>query len=95
MYLVALEHFGVYLKYEKNPRMAETVRGKYKEYLVRAEELQKIVQGQKNAKEVSGTGASGAQREKRRRRGRGRGVGEDEGPTRWSDRDGKTEREVG
>ena len=64
LYLVALEHFGVYLKYEKNPRMAETVRGKYKEYLVRAEELQKIVQGRKNAKEVSGTGASGAQREK-------------------------------
>ena len=64
LYLTALEHFGVYLKYEKNARMAETVRGKYKEYLERAEELQKIARGQKEGREVSGTSARGAQKPK-------------------------------
>ena len=64
LYLNALEYFKCYLKYEKNPRMAATVKEKYIEYLERAEELQKIVNAQKNAKEVSGTGASGAQRAK-------------------------------
>ena len=57
LYLMALEHFEVYLKYEKNPRMRETVTNRYKEYLARAEELKGIVEGEKRAKEVSGTSA--------------------------------------
>jgi vacuolar protein-sorting-associated protein 4 len=64
LYMKALDHFTCYLKYEKNPRLAEMVNKKFKEYLERAEELHAIVQGKKNAKEVSGTGASGAQRAK-------------------------------
>ena len=64
LYLMALEHFEVYLKYEKNPRMRETVTNRYKEYLARAEELKGIVEGEKRAKEVSGTSASGAQKPK-------------------------------
>ena len=30
LYLMALEHFEVYLKYEKNPRMRETVTNRYR-----------------------------------------------------------------
>jgi len=54
LYVVALGFFGVYLKYEKNPRMKETVTQKYKEYLARAEELQKSVQTETETKNLAG-----------------------------------------
>jgi len=30
----ALDHFTIYLKYEKNPRMQDAVKAKFTEYLV-------------------------------------------------------------
>lgn len=47
LYNDSLQHFQVYLKYEKNPRMRETIKGKFTEYLERAEELKKIIEQQK------------------------------------------------
>jgi len=64
LYMKALDHFTCYLKYEKNIRVAEMVNAKFKEYLQRAEELHEIVEARRKGKEVSGTGASGAQRAK-------------------------------
>lgn len=49
LYMQSLDHFKCYLKYEKNPRMQDTIKGKFNEYLERAEELHKIVAEQKNA----------------------------------------------
>ena len=43
LYMSALDHFGIYLKYEKNPMMQQTVKAKFMEYLTRAEELKKLI----------------------------------------------------
>ena len=43
LYMSALDHFTIYLKYEKNPMMQQTVRAKFMEYLERAEELKKLI----------------------------------------------------
>ena len=39
----ALDHFTIYLKYEKNPMMHQTIKAKFTEYLERAEELKKLI----------------------------------------------------
>ncbi|EEH51161.1 uncharacterized protein MICPUCDRAFT_67802 [Micromonas pusilla CCMP1545] len=43
LYTSALDHFTVYLKYEKNPMMQQTIKTKFTEYLERAEELKKLM----------------------------------------------------
>ena len=43
LYMSALDHFTVYLKYEKNPMMHQTIKAKFTEYLERAEELKKLI----------------------------------------------------
>ena len=43
LYMSALDHFTVYLKYEKNPMMHQTIKTKFTEYLERAEELKKLI----------------------------------------------------
>lgn len=43
LYMSALDHFTIYLKYEKNPMMQQTVKAKFMEYLERAEELKKLI----------------------------------------------------
>tara|TARA_B110000977_G_scaffold56500_1_gene76780 strand:- start:14260 stop:15615 length:1356 start_codon:yes stop_codon:yes gene_type:complete len=43
LYMSALDHFTIYLKYEKNPMMHATIKGKFTEYLERAEELKRLI----------------------------------------------------
>ena len=43
LYMSALDHFTIYLKYEKNPMMQQTVKSKFTEYLERAEELKRCL----------------------------------------------------
>ena len=43
LYMSALDHFTIYLKYEKNPMMHQTIKAKFTEYLERAEELKKLI----------------------------------------------------
>jgi len=45
LYMSALDHFTVYLKYEKNPRMQDAVKAKFTEYLERAEEIKALIDG--------------------------------------------------
>ena len=46
LYMSALDHFTIYLKYEKNPMMQQTVKSKFTEYLERAEELKRLIDGE-------------------------------------------------
>ena len=43
LYMNALEYFKTHLKYEKNPKIKETITQKFGEYLRRAEELKVIL----------------------------------------------------
>ena len=45
LYMSALDHFTIYLKYEKNPMMQQTIKTKFTEYLERAEELKRLIDG--------------------------------------------------
>lgn len=64
-YKAALEYFSTHLKYEKNPRSAEAIRAKFKEYLERAEYLKTVIEGlQENPPAASANGAATAQRKK-------------------------------
>lgn len=72
-YKAALEYFSTHLKYEKNPRSAEAIRAKFKEYLERAEYLKTVIEGrQENPPAASANGAATAQRKK----GPGGGTGD-------------------
>ena len=46
LYMSALDHFTIYLKYEKNPMMQQTIKTKFTEYLERAEELKRLIDGE-------------------------------------------------
>lgn len=64
-YKAALEYFSTHLKYEKNPRSAEAIRAKFKEYLERAEYLKQVIEGrQENPPAAAANGAATAQRKK-------------------------------
>lgn len=64
-YKAALEYFSTHLKYEKNPRSAEAIRAKFKEYLERAEYLKTVIDGrQENPPAAAANGAATAQRKK-------------------------------
>ncbi|KAI3912284.1 hypothetical protein MKW92_053675 [Papaver armeniacum] len=43
LYMNALEYFRTHLKYEKNPKVKETITQKFTEYLRRAEEIQSLL----------------------------------------------------
>jgi SpoVK/Ycf46/Vps4 family AAA+-type ATPase len=64
-YKAALEYFSTHLKYEKNPRSAEAIRAKFKEYLERAEYLKGVVEGRQEvpaAAAANGTASAAARR---------------------------------
>jgi vacuolar protein-sorting-associated protein 4 len=64
-YKAALEYFSTHLKYERNPRSAEAIRAKFKEYLERAEYLKSVIEGrQENPPAAAANGAATAQRKK-------------------------------
>ncbi|KAF8072928.1 SKD1 [Scenedesmus sp. PABB004] len=85
-YKAALEYFSTHLKYEKNPRSAEAIRAKFKEYLERAEYLKTVIDGQQ-ANPAAAAGANGAAATAQRRKGGpGGGAGDGAG-------DGDKERE--
>ena len=82
LYMSALDHFTVYLKYEKNPMMHQTIKAKFTEYLERAEELKKLIDAEATnranpvnspdsalrAKPKGGGGGGGGGRRRRRDR---------------------------
>jgi vacuolar protein-sorting-associated protein 4 len=78
-YKAALEYFSTHLKYEKNPRSAEAIRAKFKEYLERAEYLKTVIEGrQENPPAASANGAATAQRKKGPGGGNGDGGSEND-----------------
>eukprot|EP00775_Hariotina_reticulata_P013692 gene13692-13814_t len=64
-YTAALEYFSTHLKYEKNPRSAEAIRGKFKEYLQRAEYLKTVIGGKEAEPAAAANGAATAQQRKK------------------------------
>ena len=78
-YMAALEYFQTHLKYEKNPRSAEAIRSKFKEYLERAEYLKTVVDGRQENPPAPANGAGAtAQKKKGAGGGGGSGNGEDD-----------------
>jgi tetratricopeptide (TPR) repeat protein len=78
-YMAALEYFQTHLKYEKNPRSAEAIRAKFKEYLERAEYLKTVLEGrQENPPAAANGAAATAQKKKGAGGGGGGGNGEDD-----------------
>lgn len=45
-YMKALEQFALHCKYDKNPASKETIQGKMREYLSRAEYLKTVIEKQ-------------------------------------------------
>jgi len=64
-YKAALEYFSTHLKYEKNPRSAEAIRAKFKEYLERAEYLKTVIEGKQAEPAAAANGAATAQQRKK------------------------------
>lgn len=54
LYMNALEYFKTHLKYEKNPKIRDTISDKFNEYLLRAEEIRAVLDEAR-----SGTGSNG------------------------------------
>ncbi|KAH6905822.1 katanin p60 ATPase domain-containing protein [Coprinopsis sp. MPI-PUGE-AT-0042] len=56
LYQHSLDYFLLAMKYEKNPKLKELIKGKVEEYLLRAENLKEVI----NASEKKGKSAVGA-----------------------------------
>ncbi|EFH68710.1 hypothetical protein ARALYDRAFT_311880 [Arabidopsis lyrata subsp. lyrata] len=54
LYMNALEYFKTHLKYEKNPKIRDTISDKFNEYILRAEEIRAVLDEVR-----SGTGSNG------------------------------------
>ena len=74
----ALDHFTVYLKYEKNPMMHQTIKAKFTEYLERAEELKKLIDAEATNRANPVNSPDSALRAKPKGGGGGKGGDEDE-----------------
>lgn len=59
-YYQALECFMLALKWEKNPKMKDSIRAKASEYMERAEKLKRHLNESKGAKKPSKVGANGS-----------------------------------
>jgi vacuolar protein-sorting-associated protein 4 len=79
LYMSALDHFTIYLKYEKNPMMQQTIKAKFTEYLERAEELKRLIDGEAaTTKANPGHSPDGALRAKPGKTGGGKPDADDE-----------------
>jgi vacuolar protein-sorting-associated protein 4 len=77
-YMAALEYFQTHLKYEKNPRSAEAIRAKFKEYLERAEYLKGVLDGRQENPPAAANGSAATAQKKKGAGGGGGGGGEDD-----------------
>ncbi|PRP78981.1 hypothetical protein PROFUN_11446 [Planoprotostelium fungivorum] len=62
LYQLSLEYFMTAIKYEKNPRMKQTIKDKVMEYMTRAEKLKTLIDSQQKQSVPSG-GGGGAKKE--------------------------------
>eukprot|EP01126_Amoeba_proteus_P055358 TRINITY_DN6861_c0_g1_i3.p1 TRINITY_DN6861_c0_g1~~TRINITY_DN6861_c0_g1_i3.p1 ORF type:complete len:435 (+),score=90.78 TRINITY_DN6861_c0_g1_i3:339-1643(+) len=58
LYELSLEYFVTALKYEKNEKRKQTIRGKATEYLARAEEIKKLISSGQDTKDSGGGGTA-------------------------------------
>jgi len=69
LYQLSLEYFMTALKYEKNPKLKETIRLKTQEYMDRAEKLRTFLEKNKgNPKKPVAQGASDSKKRRGRRK---------------------------
>ena len=82
LYMSALDHFTVYLKYEKNPMMQQTIKTKFTEYLERAGGAQTIDRrrGDEQSEPRAEPRTARCAQTQGRRRGGGKGDDDDESP---------------
>ena len=79
LYMSALDHFTIYLKYEKNPMMQQTIKTKFTEYLERAEELKRLIDGEAATNKANpAQSPDSALRAKPKSGGKGNGADDDE-----------------
>ncbi|GMN66101.1 hypothetical protein TIFTF001_035185 [Ficus carica] len=76
LYMNALEYFKTHLKYEKNPKIKETITQKFVEYLRRAEEVKAILDSGGGGPNSNSNTAAAAQQKTTAKGGDGKG-GED------------------
>lgn len=76
LYMNALEYFKTHLKYEKNPKIKETITQKFVEYLKRAEEVRAILDSGGGGPNSNSNTAAAAQQKTKAKGGDGKG-GED------------------
>ncbi|GMN70081.1 hypothetical protein TIFTF001_039131 [Ficus carica] len=76
LYMNALEYFKTHLKYEKNPKIKETITQKFVEYLRRAEEVKAILDSGGDGPNSNSNTAAAAQQKTKAKGGDGKG-GED------------------
>lgn len=76
LYMNALEYFKTHLKYEKNPKIKETITQKFVEYLRRAEEVKAILDSGGGRPNSNSNTAAAAQQKTKAKGGDGKG-GED------------------
>eukprot|EP01111_Echinosteliopsis_oligospora_P017007 TRINITY_DN7237_c0_g1_i1.p1 TRINITY_DN7237_c0_g1~~TRINITY_DN7237_c0_g1_i1.p1 ORF type:complete len:459 (+),score=119.25 TRINITY_DN7237_c0_g1_i1:151-1527(+) len=65
LYSLSLNYFQTALKYEKNPKIKETIRTKLEEYITRAEQLKAMLDQKKNNSKTPVAAANGAGHKKK------------------------------
>merc|ERR1719473_686449 len=78
LYMTGLDYLSSHLKYEKNPKVRDAIKGKMAEYIGRAEQLKKALDASEQASAQGGAAGATKARPKAGANGGGGGGGEGE-----------------